>query len=477
MTVSRRKFLKTSAVTAAATMASGSMAKSFAGTKAVELKVGPGNKWPGRVVINFNKAAVGLNVSGNPEVATTIVKKMVDDSVLFLTEKTDIGEAWKSIFPATLSATSTIAIKVPLGCATQRMSPHFSSVKAIIDGLTSMDFGGTKFPAANITIYEMRCSDNFSKYGYTSANLPGVKIIRDSNTQGATDGAKNQQYAKSLQSTFLINVFRPGGHSAYVEGWTLGFKNHYGSYDVDHNASSAPGHLRDINCTGVVFNKNVLSVCVGLFGAQEASGAPGSSEIDYSKYSKTIDASVTGSLIHPTTIIMSTDPITAEMQTIKMMRINNGKMYSVADLPKYLKASGGVDGALSDKVYNIGIIDEAGMDIRKIINGEKVTTGSLGNRDVIGNRAQVNVKTLLQHNSTFIEFTVPHIYVGTEAQIEIVDLKGMRVYAFRQPVNGVLNNHSWNHRNFAGGIVRQGSYIVAICVGTIKLTQKITVVK
>ena len=143
---------------------------------------------------------------------------------------------------------------------------------------------------------------------------------------------------KSLkEADFLINLFRPGGHGSYVEGFTLGFKNHYGTYDTDHSASSAPGYLRDINCTGAVYNKNVLSVCYGIFGAAENSGKPDSSDVPYFNYAKSIDSTITNTNHPPCTIIMSTDPITAEMQTIKMMcqRENPPKSFDVNSMPKY----------------------------------------------------------------------------------------------------------------------------------------------
>jgi hypothetical protein len=68
---------------------------------------------------------------------------------------------------------------------------------------------------------------------------------------------------------------------------------------------------------------------------------------------------------------MSTDPVTAEMQTIKMMRLNKKPAggYGVNDMPKYLRASAGVTGALPDTSLNFGVIDETKMDIRRIING------------------------------------------------------------------------------------------------------------
>lgn len=480
MGVSRRSFLKGSAATAAATMVSGSVVDAIAKTSA-DITLGPGNKWPGRVAINFNKSAFGTSAEGNPVLDTTVAAKMVDESIMLLTGETTVAAAWKAVFPATLTASSTIAIKVPLGCASQKMAPHFSTVKAIVDGLTQMDFGGSKLPAANITIYEMECSNNFSSYGYTAANLPGVKIVRDSRVTSPTDGAvsaegKMYAYAKSLQSNFLINVFRPGGHGTSWSGFTLGFKNHYGTYppQPEGHSSKAQNYLRDINCTGVVFNKNVLSVCVGLYGAEEASGQPGSADIGYTEYTKTMDSA--SSPRNPSTIIMSTDPVSIEMQAIKMMRLNNGKKYTTADLPNYLKASGGVAGALSDKVYNIGVIEESAMDIRKMVNSVKVSESTIAGKAApkTPRAGHVSVKSLQHHGSTFIEYSVPHSIIGSDAVIEIYDLKGTKIFTGTQKIQGVRSNYSWNERSQNGQVAPRGMYIVTITAYSMKLSEKFT---
>lgn len=230
-----------------------------------------------------------------------------------------------------------------------------------------MNINGTAFPAGNITIYDMNNGNDMDSAGYTSARFPtGIKRLKDS--KSTTTGALNETYASILVAAdFLINVFSPRGHWPEFGGFTLGFKSHYGTYDPVHG-DGAPAYLRDINCTGPVFNKTVLSICSGLFGMNEGNGPTGGKD-DYSSYSKIMDANSTNN--NPTTIIMSTDPVSCEMQSIKMMLMNKGKSYATADLPLYLKMSGGVAGSGST-VYNIGVIDESQMDIRKLINGVDV---------------------------------------------------------------------------------------------------------
>ena len=232
MKVSRRSFLKSSAMTTMSLAAPGGIA--MAGQSSTAMSVGPGNKWPGRVVINFNKNAI----SGISTPVTEVIQKMVNDSILRLTDQSTIGAAWKAIFPSSLTAQSKIAIKVY--SASPQTPSNWQAVKAMTDGLQQMDFSGTKFPAANISIYEGNASNRHSEAGFTAANLPGIKIeywgkgqFADGTGNEAAGAIKDRSYASTLKNAdFLINAFNPHGHSAEFGSFSLGFKNHYGTYDL-----------------------------------------------------------------------------------------------------------------------------------------------------------------------------------------------------------------------------------------------------
>jgi hypothetical protein len=363
------------------------------------------------------------------------------------------------------------------------MAPHWASVKAITDGLQMMDFNGTKLSAENISIFDMHGTNQFGKadFGYTSDNFGKVKLVRDSVGSGFTDGPNKLQYAKSLGAAdFLINVFRAGGHGDWGEGLTLGFKNHYGTFPSPSSFHSKPvENLRDINCTGVIYNKNVLSMCSGIFAAKEKSGIPTSAAISYAKYVKTIDSTITSDSYPSCTVIMSTDPVTAEMQTVKMMRINNGGKYDVNDMPKYLRASAGVSGAASP-TYNIGIIDESKMDIRKIINGQVIST-AIKNRSQLSERIQngfsLSARQLNSTRTTFIEFNVPLITVGKSASVEIYRIDGSLVYKRTVDINGINNNFSWNETDCSGKLVNNGNYLITLTAGNQKLSSKISILR
>jgi len=468
MKLSRRSFLNTAVASTAAMAAS---PKIIGATQnASELSPGPGNKWPGRVVINYNKNAVKNVADPVPEV----IKQMVDDCILRLTDESSIGAAWKAIFPSTLTAQSKIAIKV--FCAEPRVPTHWSSIRAISDGLQQMDINGSTLPASSITIYEGNASNQFAAAEFTAANFPGIKLAYWSSgkfVDGGDGAFSNRPYAGTLKDAdFLINVFNPRGHSI-GSTFTIGFKSHYGTYELNTGKSgdlhnNAAENLRDMHCIGPVFKKNVLSVCSGILGMKEGKGPTGSAQ-SYLNYTKTIDPASTCDC--PCTIIMSTDPVSCEMQTIKMMRLNNspaGK-YGISDMPTYLRASAGISGALSGTTYNIGIIDEAEMDIRRVIDGV-TDIGTHAPARMAKAESGIIVSSLPGRNATFIEYRLPPECIGEKAVISIHTLKGAVVYEHQLMIPGRISHFSWNNSDRRGVSVAPGRYMAQLTTGTLRLS-------
>jgi len=468
MPVSRRTFIKKTAVSAAALSLVPNLARTARAADSPPLKPGACNKWPGRVVINFNKNAVVNQTT--PQV--DVIKKMVDDGIMALTGKKTVADAWKELFPATLSLQSKIAIKTN-SVNTSLPAPHWSSVQAITDGLQNMVIDGKNFPAANITIYDMDFQSGMNKIGYTSANFPGIAIEYTKLADGGDGALDNHKYAVQLRDAdFLINVFSPRGHSTEFlpagSKFTLGFKSHVGTYSSEAAKegpslhADLPKNLREMSCTGVVYNKNVLSFCSGIFGMNEGNGPPGNAQ-DYKTYAKTMDASITGTA-NPTTIIMGTDPVAVEMQTIKMIRLNKSGKYGISDLPPYLQASAGISGALDGTTYNIGIIDESVMDIRRVINDVVAV-----HRPSTRHPAAAALPALHFHqtrDTTFFEFMLPAPHTGF-ATVSIVSPSGVLVKKIRISVKGIRNQFSWNHRGSNGSAIGSGAYIVRLTCGTV----------
>jgi len=467
MKISRRDFLKTSSATTVAMTLSGGIAKSAFGTSTGAMATGPGNKWPGRVVINFNKNAL----TGTTAVQTATIKKMMDDSILKLTDQTDVGAAWKAIFPTStsksLTATSKIAIKVPLGCALFPCGPHWAHVRAIVDGLRLMDFNGTKFSGA-IAIYDSACGDNMNVFGFNTTNFPtstGVTIVRDTLATFGDGALGNRAYAKSLgNSDYLISVFTPRGHDSF--GLTLGFKNHFGTYEP---TALHGGGIEAVNTSGPIYTKTVLNVCSALYASYE-NNSPGTGPKDYSAYAKKMDVTATGT--NPTTLILSTDPISAELEGIKIMRMNVNGKYTAADMPAYLQNSAG----MGSNIANIGVINEAQMDIRNLLN---VTTSVNVPNAGIGKTisAHVSATHLEGHSSSFIQYALPSNFIGKDISFEIYNAKGNLVRRLSDKPMGILSHFSWDERDASNTLVRSGIYMVRCAAGSAQMATQLSIMR
>jgi hypothetical protein len=473
---SRRKFMKTAAAGAAGIVLASKVDPVFSAPAAAPA-YGAGNTWPGRIVINFNKNAVNTSLAANQAVITT----MVDDAIKLLTGETSVGAAWKAIFPASLTATSKIAIKT---CTLNPgiAAPHPFSVMAITQGLQQMDFGGAKFPASGISIYDMNngvpSANNLGQAGYTAARFPGIAIVTDTPVAGGDGALNHRPYASTLKNAdFLISVFSPRGHTIPPAGskFTLGFKSHYGTYSSPTDLhTNVPSNMREMICTGVVYNKTVLNVLSGMYGMDEGNGPTGDAD-DYTTYSQKIDPAAAS--MCPTTLMLSTDPISIEMQSIKLMRMNQVPegAYTTIAMPSYLKSSAGITVPDLTSTYNVGIIDEAQMDIRRIINGVSAVHNPLSNHAV--GRSRLAVSQIKGTNNTFIEFTVPEEHFGAEARIEIHDARGALVRTLSRTVHGAVNSLPWNETDAQGAIVGRGMYVAHLVSGNVQVSAPFTIVR
>ena len=479
----RRDFLKMTAAGAAGIALTSGVGKVFSKPTSGN-PVSPLNKWPGRVVVNFNKSAVSS--ASIPKIGAdqmVVIKKMMDDSILLLTRETtlgtDVGAAWKAVFPATLSATSKIAIKVnTLNYSTP--APHWSAVKAITDGLKLMD---VHIPAANITIYDMNnglpADNRLSQAGYTTENFPdGIGIVTDTPIDGTDGAVNNRKYASTLKNAdFLINVFGARGHSQPPEGsqFSMGFKSHYGTYEKINEAEFHENLLlkvRDFACTGPVYNKQVISICVGIYGTNEGKGPDASADL-FSTYAKKID-STAGS--NPTTIIMSTDPISAEVQGIKILRMNKNKAYGVSDMPPYLQAAAGIETTGFSPTHNLGKINEADMDIRHILNEQIVAVKNPMAASANMSGAMIRAHQIKGH-STFIDFTLSSEHVGKDALVEIFNAQGVLARSYTHKVLGVRNSLSWDERDVSGSAVSSGMYVIRLSSGLVRQSSQFSIIR
>jgi hypothetical protein len=471
--ISRRSFLKTgSSATAAASMIPPLVALSAKKTWA-NATPSPLNHWPGRVVVNYNNTHNATPTSGTTG-DETILKKMVDDAIKLLTDKTSVGEAWKSLFP-TLTLSTRIAIKINI--LNRSVPPHPFVVMGITQGLMQMNIGGSNLPASNITLYDMNNGNSMDSAGFTSSRFPGMGRVKDSRSNHGDGAANNQPYANTLaNSDYLINVPGIRGHSSWAGSATLGYKSHYGTYAARyHDSSNGPGFLRDINCTGPIYNKNVLTLFGAIYGLQEGNG-PGGSPVSFINYATKMVPSTSD--VRPNTIILSTDPVTAEFQAKKVHRLRDNKGYTITTMPSYLWSSAGLTASPLKPVYNIGILNEAQMDYREIINSE-ITSPSIDTKPTVNStvKGKVYVFPNPVRSHAFVDIITPEDFSGDKARVEIYNIRGKLVKRIDHAVPGIRSRVIWDGRDAGNRLVSNGKYIVKAFVGTRTLQTYFTVVK
>jgi hypothetical protein len=323
--------------------------------------------------------------------------------------------------------------------------------------------------------------------GYTAARFPGIALVHEgtnkqaSHPDAATDESK---YCTSLfNADFLINVFGIRGHQAYCEGVTLGFKSHWGTYNADFNKhGNAAGGPFSIRCahmmsSGVVFKKQVLSIAAGLVSNEMNNNGPTVQPSSYTTYAKKMDS--TADIFGASTIIIGTDPISVEMQAVKVMQMNkkSGGAWAVSDMPKYLQACAGISGALSGISYNIGKIDEKNMTIKKIINSSGATPvkPKAKSQGASGDYS-LHISPLIDQGTVLIEYKAPAQCTGHSAIISVYDIMGSLVFSKDQTIHGVLNQFSWNQRTAQGKALGSGKYICKLTIGKINRSAAFSII-
>jgi hypothetical protein len=190
-----------------------------------------------------------------------------------------------------------------------------------------------------------------------------------------------------------------------------------------------------------------------------------------------MDPAVSASRPNCDTIIISTDPVAAEFQMIKCMRLNQGQSYTTVSMPNYLKSSGGVASTLSP-TYNIGTLNEAQQNVGKIIN--EVATGWTGN-EIFRTAGQypsgIAVRPNPANTVARFDFWAPEALAGRKAILEIYDMQGRLVYRDKPSILGACNHAAWNGRSRNGANVPAGNYAVYITAGKESLHRVFTLIR
>jgi len=234
------------------------------------------------------------NATTGSTINQPIVQVMMDESIKALTGKTEVGEAWKSIFPG-VNETSIIGIKIN---AVASCPTHPAVATSIVNGLAMMDFSGNLLPKNNVIIWD-RLNSEITTAGYTIYTGSDPATVRCFGTNQSGVGydssvplsvygsSQNPSKVLTQYCDYIIDAAVLKTHSSAVV--TLCLKNHYGSV---HNASglqhssgsssAVPSLNQQIRDVITPNNIQKLFIIDGLFGLY--SGGPGGSPNFNPKY-------------------------------------------------------------------------------------------------------------------------------------------------------------------------------------------------
>lgn len=390
-----------------------------------------------RVVIVEDSTAT----SGTSIISST-VQVMMDSGVKSLAQLTDVGEAWKSLFP-NITESNIIAIKVNARYST--MPTHPDVTNAVIDGLTQMSFNGTTFPENNIIIFD-RGNSELQSCGYSiNTSSSGVRCF---GTTASGVGYSSSSYSVNGSSQkissivtnmadYMINIAVLKNHGS-VAGVTLCLKNHFGTCDSPRQMHGSYGgtYIPALNALSTIQNKQYVNIIDALFGVY--TGGPGGSPQFIANK-----------------IIMSQDIVAADYWGRELLSDNGCTTITQATH---------IDNA-AQSPYNLGTNDPAQMDV---VNITSPTTGvdPYEDTNVPGSYQLKQNYPNPFNNNTQIEFYAPK---SADVQFAIYDINGRKV---RNLVNKTVSSGwhkiSWNGTNDVGMPVASGMYIGQLSASGIK---------
>lgn len=389
------------------------------------------------------------NATTGSSVNESVVQIMMDESIKALTSLSDVGEAWKSVFPG-INESSIIGIKVNclFPIATKR-----ELVNCIINGLVQMDFSGNPFIANNIVTWDNQDNLLVNNGGYTiyDGNEPGTPrcfgtdhsgVGYDTSTPFNVNGVTSYpSRIMTMLCDYLIDAGVIKDHS--TSQITLTMKNNYGSVNN-------PGSLHGGQCNPYIpsLNQQIRDVIVpndkqkifivdGLFGCY--SGGPGGQPN-----------------FNPKLVLMSFDPVAIDYHG--QFLINEER--ASHSLPPY-DAPHITTAALPP--YNLGTTD---VNLIEIINPSGVEES--GTRVPRMTDVRIAPNPFRTHASIWL--LLPH---PTTVRIDLTDASGRIVDTIH---SGFLarGRHRIQYPN-AGHLA--GSYFVRMQSYGTKITKKVVILK
>ncbi|UCD05768.1 MAG: DUF362 domain-containing protein [candidate division WOR-3 bacterium] len=205
------------------------------------------------------------NATSGSSINEQVLQSMMDASIRQLTGITDVGEAWKSVFPG-ITENSVISIKVNV--INEYLPTHPEFVNSIVNGLTKMQFGSGFFARNNVIVWD-RTNWELTDGGFTIYDGTDPNTVRcfGTNHSGVgydytmpfdVDGITSYPSRILTEMTdYLINAAVLKDHSGAQI--TLTMKNHYGSV---HNPGSLHSSGYTCNPDVPALNQQIRDVVV-----------------------------------------------------------------------------------------------------------------------------------------------------------------------------------------------------------------------
>jgi hypothetical protein len=348
------------------------------------------------------------------------VNDMVDHAIMNLTGITDRGLAYEALFPETVTASTTIAIKKNYRSGFRASTD--AVVTALKNGLSTMR-GGT-FPAGNVKDYSGARATSASSQRFTLKQWSW-----QSKTYVDRDFVIGDEFTKE---DWLINVPVAWGHN--LAGTTLSLKNHLGTVRGENGTgiSNLHGFYDEVHPSLAVLNsqpyfkdKQVLVMTDAI--CCRSDGGPGG---------------LPNVTCH--TVIAGADRVAADYQGTQLLARNGLTSAALDKALEWLALCG-------QAKWELGTDDPANMDVINIT--PPWTTGIRAAGQVSPNgKPMVQVRTDPSFKTVTFGFKGQPLRTGN---VSIFNMSGKEVWSGRSMNNNALTWPGTDHTNQR---VRTGTY-------------------
>jgi hypothetical protein len=392
------------------------------------------------------------NATTGNSVNTSVAQIMIDESVKVLTGISDLGEAWKSIFPG-VTENSIIGIKV--NTINNAVPTRPELVDCIINGLAQMQFGSNFLPRNNVIIWD-RSDGELSSAGFTiyDGNDPGTPRCFGTNHSGVgydsgcplsvPGGPVYPSRILSLLCDYLINFGVLKNHgTAQV---TFSLKNHYGS------TSPVPSHASYCNPGIPAVNQQIRDVItpndiqklfiIDSLWASVLYGPGGNPDWN------------------PKTIVMSQDTVACDYQSwnlINEVRVNSG--YTAIPWPIYHIETA------EQSPYNLGTTD---INLIEIINPSQGIEEEKGQSF---ERLSLTIAPNPFRKQAMISFVLP---MAAMVKLELIDAAG-RIAEKLHVGKLSAGRHRFSHT--INGSLPAGTYFLRLSAGNTSCKRKVILLR